>query len=120
MHLGRCLAPVTLVALGGIAHADCPTNLRDLPPTGFIASAVRDVTGTGETARPRFEAKLGVAGGMRAEGGDGMDEANVDGSDVLDVREGSAHITASVASRCRLARGGASARRARGSRTAAR
>jgi len=106
------------MSLSGVAHADCPTNVRDLPPTGIIASAVRLYMSPDERAPiPTFEARIGATGGMSAERGDGDDQADLGATaglggevralrrgmtgcvsaDALDVRAGSVHATASGA-----------------------
>ena len=109
------LTLATLTLLAGVAHADCPTNIRDMAPTGFLASTTRLLTSQGEGDPPPFQAQIGAAGGVRAEGGEQRVDPVVDGSagiggevraqrsgftgcasaDVIDVREGSAHATAS-------------------------
>lgn len=110
LTLAATLAAVTS------ADADCPTNIRDMAPTGLLASITQLATSPGEIdAPPGVQARIGAAGGMRAEGGRDMAEASVDGSagiggevraqragftgcasgDVIDVRDGSAHVTAS-------------------------
>lgn len=75
MLRGSVIAAV-LVATTLPASAECPTNVRDLPATGFLASVTRDVmaeyngTPPGADDRPTIEASIGIAGGMRVESGD--------------------------------------------------
>lgn len=73
MLRGSVIAAV-LVATTLPASAECPTNVRDLPATGFLAHVTRQVMaehdGTPPTAPPTIEAELAIAGGLRAETGD--------------------------------------------------
>jgi len=108
----------TLLVTSTVAAADCPTDLRELAPTGFLASQTQALTAPGEVdTTPSFEARIGAAGGLRAAGGNDAVEPDVGGTggiggeirgrrasglsgcasaDLLDVREGSAHLTASA------------------------
>lgn len=110
------LVLTTLVVTTGLATADCPTDLREVAPTGFLASQTRAITAPGEIdTTPAFEARIGAAGGVRAAGS--VDDRDVGGTggiggeirgrrksglsgcasaDILDVREGAAHATASA------------------------
>jgi hypothetical protein len=114
-RMPRVVVAALTFASATVAHADCPTNTRDLPPVGFLADATRLVTGgaladlPAETS-PRLVAHAGAAGGVLADRGDvkgtgslGGDVAVRRGSfsgcasgDLLDVREGAAHGTASA------------------------
>lgn len=97
------------------ASAECPTKVRDLPATGFLASemrvAVAEVNGTPveKDDLPALDANIGVAGGVRADRGEVVETGSLAGQvlahrgmltgcvegDVLDVRAGSAHLAAS-------------------------
>src|SRR5690606_31024548 len=72
MLRGSVIAAV-LAATTLPASAECPTNVRDLPATGFLASVTRQVMaehyGTPPTSLPSIEAEIAIAGGMRAETG---------------------------------------------------
>lgn len=119
-HLTLPLATLATLAgatQNGTAHADCPTSIRDLPPTGLLASATRTIladTGNPVAAAPTLEADIGVAGGMRAETSATVDDLAPTGAlggqvlvrrkgmtgcasgDLVDVREGAVHATASA------------------------
>ncbi len=72
MLRGSVIAAV-LVATTLPASAECPTNVRDLPATGFLAAVTREVmaehNGTPLDAHrlPTIEADIAAAAGMRAE-----------------------------------------------------
>jgi len=104
-----------LVATAVPASAECPTKVRDLPATGFLASAIREelaeINGAPVETEdlPAVEANIGVAGGVRADSGEVAETGSLTGrvlahrgtltgcvsGDVLDVRAGSAHLAAS-------------------------
>src|SRR5512143_1638116 len=97
------------------ASAECPTKVRDLPATGFLASAIRaelaeiDGVPVEKEDLPAVDASIGVAGGVRADRGEVAETGSLTGQvlahhgtltgcvsgDVLDVRAGSAHVSAS-------------------------
>lgn len=116
MDLRPATLLATLLATTASAAADCPTDLREIAPTGFLASQTQAITAPGEVdTTPSFEARIGAAGGLRATGAsDARDVGGTGGiggeirgrrksglsgcasADLLDVREGSAHLTASA------------------------
>ncbi len=96
------------------AYADCPTTTNELPPVGFLADATRLATEPlsdhPPVTPPKLQAHAAAAGGMRAEGADLDGTASLGGQvsvrrggysacasgDVIDVRAGAAHATASA------------------------
>lgn len=92
------------------AHADCPTNLSELPATGFLAQTTRALLGgPPHPDRPALTARIGVAGGMLADDTAVIASASASGevtaqhkgasacasADVVDAYDTSARITAS-------------------------
>lgn len=116
----------TLVVDARLAVADCPTDISETAPIGFLADVTRAVTSPDEPTPHGFEARLDAAGGMRAVGGagavgDGSEHAmdvsrDIDGTaaiggelrlqrgskaaclsaDLVDISNASAHVTASA------------------------
>jgi len=104
-----------LVAVTGTAAADCPTRTDELPATGIIASATRmamEDVGIPQLDAPTsgMTAQVSAAGGMRADNADVGGTASVAAmleahsksgfagcasADLVNVAEGSAHVTAS-------------------------
>src|SRR5690606_31285540 len=116
---------LTVAALAGVtlatttAQADCPTDIRDMAPVGFLASQTKALLAPNEpdAAGPVLEARVGAAGTMQASDGAAMAAAGSEvggtaaiggevrarggslagcaSADVIDVRDASAHVTAS-------------------------
>lgn len=103
---------LALLAVSTPAFADCPTNVRDLPATGALASETRRLqTEMGERvqeAPPMIEAELAAAGAVRGEADVVSPTGAASGqflvrrggltacasADVVDLAEGAAHLTA--------------------------
>lgn len=116
--LRGCVIATVVIAGTLPASAECPTNVRDLPATGFLASMTRKVmaeyNGTPQNTKdlPSIEASLGIASGVRAEANDDAGGVAPSGSlsgqflwrrgektgcvsgDVLDIGQGAAQLAA--------------------------
>lgn len=103
---------LTPLAVSTPAWADCPTNVRDLPATGALASETRRIQAEmGERvqeAPPKIEAELSAAGAVRGDANQVSPTGAASGqflarrggltgcasADVVDLAEGAAHLTA--------------------------
>lgn len=118
--LRGCIVTAALAATTLPASAACPTNVRDLPASGFLASVTRaamsEYNGTSQAANalPSLDANIGIASGIRAEAGYVEDAGGIAGTaalssqvlarrreltgcvsaDVPDIGQGSARVAA--------------------------
>jgi len=108
MHAPRRLAALVLALPAG-AHADCPSDVRDRPPIGFLSLLADEMPAPGVgTPPPPFAARIAAAGGVRVEGDTSPGMASIGGelsarrgdfsacasADIVDVRTGATHMTA--------------------------